>query len=109
MKSQRSHIKKNDTVKVISGNNRGKTGKVLRIDRERGVAWVEHLNMVKRHQRANQQMKQGGIIEKEAPISVANLMPMAPGSDQPTRIRYQRLQSGKKVRVAVKGGDRLDT
>ncbi len=108
MKRSSCHIKKNDMVKVIAGTSKGKTGRVLMIDLERGVALVEHLNMVKRHQRATGQRKQGGIIEKEAPIQLSNLMPVVPGTEQPTRIRYRRLDNGKKVRIAVRGGEQLD-
>ncbi|UCD37779.1 MAG: 50S ribosomal protein L24 [Fidelibacterota bacterium] len=93
-------IKKGDTVKVISGNYRGKTGKVLKVLTNRNRAIVEGINFVKRHSRPTQSNPQGGIIEREASIHLSNLMLVV--NNTPTRVGYRWLEDGKKVRFAKK-------
>ncbi len=99
-------IKKGDTVKVISGNYRGKTGKVLKVLPKRNRAIVEGINFVKRHTRPSQSIPKGGIIEREATIHISNLMLVV--SNTPTRVGYTRLEDGKKVRFAKKIGETVN-
>ena len=94
-------IKKGDQVEVIAGKDRGKRGKVLRVDGKTGRVVVEHVNMVKRHTRPNPGAGvSGGIVEREAPIAASNLMVVSPDSGRPTRVGYTFLEDGRKVRVA---------
>lgn len=92
------HIKSGDTVYVISGKEKGKTGKVIRILRDKRKAVVEKLNMVKRHARPSQRNPGGGIIEKEAGIHISNLMIYCTKCSRPVRIGRKRLSSGEKIR-----------
>lgn len=101
------HIKKGDTVRVISGDDRGKTGRVLRVLPKRKVAIVEGVNFVKRHTKPSQQNPQGGIIEKEAPLNISNVMLVAGG--QPTRSGKRFLETGRKVRVSRETGEDIDS
>ena len=106
---KKSKIKKNDQVVVIAGKNRGARGKVLRVLPARDMAVVERVNMVKRHTRQNPQRGiQGGVLEKEAPIRLSNLMLVDPTSGKPTRIGRKRLADGTGVRVAKKSGATLN-
>lgn len=105
-------IKKNDTVIVISGNNKGKTGKVLKVFPAENRIIVEGVNLRKRHTKASQKNPQGGIIEKEAPINVSNVMILDPKSNEPTRIGKKIIiddKSGKKksVRISKVSGEML--
>jgi large subunit ribosomal protein L24 len=104
-------IKKDDTVKVIAGRDKGKTGRVLHVDRETGKVLVEGVSMVKRHTRPNpsRQIK-GGIAERESPISISNVMIVTSGGIA-TRVGYRMETAGattRRVRVARKGGEILD-
>jgi large subunit ribosomal protein L24 len=109
----RIDIKKEDTVKVLSGRDKGKTGRVLRVDRETGKVLVEHVMMVKRHTRPNpaKQIK-GGIAERESPIYASNVMVVCPGCNKPTRIGHHVavVAGGKtrRTRVCRKCGQTLD-
>ncbi len=109
----RIEIKKNDTVKVISGRDKGKTGRVLAVNRETGKLLVEHVMMVKRHTRPNpaKQIK-GGIAEREGPISVSNVLIVCPGCNKATRIGHHVdvVAGGKsrRTRVCRKCGQTLD-
>jgi len=100
------HIRNNDTVMVITGESKGKIGKVLKVfpDKERVI--VEGVNFIKRHTRPNQQNPQGGIIEKEAPIHISNVKLVHAG--QATKVSYRTLKDGKKVRVARETGEIID-
>ena len=103
-----SLIKKNDQVKVISGRDRGKTGRVLEVDLARNRVLVEHVQMVKRHTRPNPQKNvKGGIVERESPVHRSNVMLLCP-SCGPIRVRQQKLSDGKKVRTCRKCGNTLD-
>jgi large subunit ribosomal protein L24 len=98
-------IKKNDTVLVITGKDRGTRAKVLRVFPEKGTVLVERVNMIKRHTRPNPQRQiQGGILEREAPIAVSKLMLICPESGKPTRVGRKRLENGKGARVAKVSG-----
>ncbi len=96
-------IRKDDNVKVITGRERGKTGKVLRVDLKKVRVWVEGLNMVKRHQKPSQTHKQGGIIEKEAPISLSNVMYYDEKAGKASRVGYKLSEEGK-TRIAKRTG-----
>jgi large subunit ribosomal protein L24 len=102
-------IKKGDSVEVVSGKDAGRRGRVLRVDRDRQRAVVEGVNMIKRHTRPNPQRRiQGGIVEREAPIHISNLMVVSPDSGQRTRVGFKILEDGSKVRVAKVDGAILD-
>jgi large subunit ribosomal protein L24 len=104
----RAHIRKNDTVMVIAGKERGKTGKVMRILADERRATVERLNMVKRHTKARGPQSPYGIVEKEAPIHLSNLMIMCDKCNAPVRIGKQRLEDGRSVRVCRRCREQLD-
>ncbi len=93
------HIVKNDTVKVISGNHKGKVGKVLKVFPGSQRVIVEKVRLVKRHTKPRSQTEQGGIIEKEAPIHVSNVMLVCPKCSKPSRTGVGILSDGTKVRV----------
>jgi len=98
-------IKKNDQVVVIAGKDRGAKGRVLRVLPGRSMAIVERVNLVKRHTRQNPQKGvQGGIIEKEAPVHLSNLMVVDPQTGTPTRVGMVRHSDGTSSRVAKKSG-----
>nr|WP_161955025.1 50S ribosomal protein L24 [Moorella sp. Hama-1] len=102
------HVKKGDTVMVITGKDAGKKGKVLSVAAAKGRVIVEGVNIVKRHTRPTQRMPQGGIIEKEAPIASSNVMLFCNKCNRPTRIGRQILADGSKTRVCKKCGEVLD-
>ncbi|CAH0120724.1 50S ribosomal protein L24 [Paenibacillus sp. CECT 9249] len=102
------HVKKDDTVIVITGKDKGKKGRVIAAYPRENRVLVEGVNMVKKHQKPNQANPQGGIIEQEAPIHVSNVMHVDPKSGKVTRIGYKVLDNGKKVRVAKKSGEVID-
>jgi large subunit ribosomal protein L24 len=100
-------IKKDDNVKVIAGRDRGKTGRVLQVDAEKGKVLVEGVSMLKRHTRPNPQKQiKGGIAERESAIAISNVMVMTAGGVA-TRVGY-RVEGNRSVRVAKKGGETLD-
>ena len=102
------HVAKGDTVVVLSGKNRGKMGRVLRVVPGKGQVIVEHVNMVKRHTRPNPSKGvKGGILEKEGPIDASNVMVVDPSTGKPTRIGHKILADGKKVRVSRKSGEMI--
>ena len=103
-----AHVRKGDTVMVVAGKERGKKGKVLRVIPEKGRVVVERVNMIKKHQRPTQKLRQGGIIEREGSIHLSNVMLLDPNSDKPTRVGMRALADGKKVRVARRSGEMLD-
>ena len=100
-------IKKDDTVQVIAGNDRGKTGKVLRIFPKSNRVIIEGINFIKRHTKPTQQNQKGGIVEKEAPIHISNIMLVVGG--QRTRSGYRFLETGRKIRVSRKTGEDIDS
>jgi large subunit ribosomal protein L24 len=105
-------IRSGDQVRVISGKDRGKSGRVMRTDPSKGRVYVEGLNMIKRHTRPQQSGPSatagqlGGVIEREGPIHISNVMLLDP-KGQPTRVRIERGE-GKRSRVAVRSGETLD-
>jgi len=102
-----TQIRKNDIVKVIAGREKGKVGRVLKIDRERARVFVEKLNMVKRHTKPGKTTPQGGIVEKEAPLSWSNVLIMCDKCNKPTRIAMAGDGAGKRNRGCKRGGDVL--
>lgn len=102
--AERFHIRKGDTVMAVSGNERGKRGKVLEVLRSSRRAIVEGLNVRKKTVRKSQEHPQGGLIEREASMHISNLMPVDPKSGEPTRVRRDR-SSGQARRVSVKSGE----
>jgi large subunit ribosomal protein L24 len=102
-------IRTDDNVIVISGKDKGKTGKVIRVEPETQRVFVEGLNMVKRHQRPvpGRPNLQVGVIEKEGPIHVSNVMVVDPGDNKPTRVRIERAADGARQRVSVRTGTKL--
>jgi large subunit ribosomal protein L24 len=100
-------IRRGDEVEIISGVDAGKRGRVLKVFPERSRALVEGVNLVKRHTRPNQNNQQGGIVEQEAPVHLAKLMPIDPKSGEPTRVRSEQLADGSRVRVATRSGEHL--
>jgi len=99
-------IRKNDMVKVISGNYAGKTGRVLKIYPKTDRVIVEGVNFIKRHTRPSQSNQQGGIVEKEAPIHISNVMLLF--NNKPTKVGYRTLKDGKKVRYSKETGEVID-
>ncbi len=103
-----ARVKKNDTVMVIAGKERGKIGKVLRVLPTENRAVVERLNMVKRHLKPRGPQSPGGIVEKEAPIHLSNLMPMCEHCNAPVRVGTRILQDGSKARECCRCNELLD-
>ena len=106
-------IRKDDTVKVIAGKSKGRTGRVLRVDVKGERVYVEGANIVKRHQRprtvrdTQRGGEVGGVIETEGPIHVSNVMLLDPKSNQPTRVRITR-EGGRRKRIAARSGEAID-
>ena len=101
------HIKKGDTVYVLSGEDKGKQGKVLSVNIEDQRAIVEGLNLVSKHTKPNAKNPQGGIVKQEAPIHVSNLQLIDPKSGKPTRIGRRKNDEGKTVRYSKKSGEEI--
>ena len=101
------HVVKNDTVKILSGKYRGKTGKVLKVFRDEKRVIVEGVNIIKKHSKPTQKNPQGGIIEKEASVHVSNVMVIDAKTNEPTRIGYKYLDDGTKLRYSKKSGEML--
>ncbi len=102
-----ARIKKNDSVMIIAGKERGKIGKVIRIQPQQGRAVVERLNMVKRHVKPRGPQDPGGILEKEASLHLSNLMLVDPQDGRPTRVGF-KVVDGRKMRVSRRTGNVLD-
>jgi large subunit ribosomal protein L24 len=109
MSTAKCRIKKDDKVKVITGKEKGKMGKVLRVLRDKERVIIENVNFVKRHTKPGGQTRQGGIIEKEASIHWSNVMLICSKCINPVRVKMQRLEDGKMVRVCRKCGEIVDT
>lgn len=93
---------------VISGRESGKSGKVLSVDLGKGKLIVEKLNMIKRHTKPNQKAKQGGILEREAPIAISNVMFFCPVTQKPTRLGMRKLEDGRRVRYSKKSNETVE-
>lgn len=105
---KKSRIRKGDTVVVIAGRDRGKSGKVLSVDPSAGKVVVEKLNMIKRHTKPNQKVKQGGILEREAPLAISNVMYLCPVTQKPTRLGVRTLADGRRVRFSKKSNEPVE-
>ena len=111
--AKRIRIRRDDQVKVISGKDSGKTGRVIHVDREKDRVFVEGMNIQKRHQRpqtlrdVQRGGEAGGIIEREGPIHVSNVMLLDPKSNEPTRVGVTRGEGGRE-RIAKKSGEAID-
>lgn len=103
-----NHIKKNDEVIVISGNDKGKKGKVLAVNHESGRVIVEGINMATMHKKPRRQGEAGGIIRQEAALNMSNVMHICKKCGKPTRIGYTVLKDGSKVRVCKKCNENFD-
>ncbi|MEW6542063.1 MAG: 50S ribosomal protein L24 [Nitrospirota bacterium] len=101
-------LKKGDTVMVIAGRERGKTGKILSIDLAGGKVTVEKLNVIKRHTKPSQKNRQGGILEREAPIAISNVMYFSANLQKPVRLGIKVLENGQRVRVSRKDQQVID-
>jgi large subunit ribosomal protein L24 len=101
-------IRKNDSVMVISGRERGKTGKVLRVNPRTDAVFIERVNMVKRHTKPRSPQQAGGIVEKESSIPAANIMLMCDKCNAPVRVGRKTLADGRKVRICRRCGETLD-
>ena len=101
------HIKKGDTAFVNAGEYKGQKGRVLEVNRATNRAIVEGINMISKHTKPNAQNPDGGIIKKEAPIHISNLMLIDPSSGEPTRIGRRRNDKGKLVRFSKKSGEEI--
>jgi large subunit ribosomal protein L24 len=104
----RQKIKKDDTVIVIAGKERGKTGKVVRVFAEKDKVIVERVNMIKRHRKPQGPQSPGGILEKEAALHISNVMLICPSDNTPTRVGRRRLENGKWVRVSRRSKQDID-
>lgn len=101
-------IRKNDSVMVIAGKERGKTGKVLRVNLDKNAVIIERVNLVKRHTKPRGPQQPGGIVEKEAAIHVSNVMMMCDKCNAPVRIGRKLLADGKKLRICRRCSEALD-
>lgn len=102
------HVRRGDTVAVIAGRERGKRGKVLRVLRDSGRVLVEHVNMIKKHQRPTQKLRQGGIIEREGPLALSNVLLVCAACGKASRAGIKVLTDGRKVRVCKRCGESMD-
>ncbi|MFA5354200.1 MAG: 50S ribosomal protein L24 [Thermodesulfovibrionales bacterium] len=101
-------VKKGDNAVIISGKNKGKTGRVLTVQPLEDKVIVEGLNVVKKHMKPSKTYSQGGIIEKEAPLHISNVMVICPKCNKPTRIGNTVLEGGKKLRTCMKCKEVID-
>jgi large subunit ribosomal protein L24 len=104
-----THVKKGDRVVVIAGDDKGKVGEVLRVHPAEGKVLVQGVNRVYRHLRPSRQHPQGGRIQKEMPVSLSNVLPVDPKTNQPTRVAFRLEKDGSKVRIAKKSNRPLGT
>jgi large subunit ribosomal protein L24 len=113
MTQHRARIRRDDMVKVLAGKDKGKTGRVLRVQPKKQRVFVEGMNIQKRHQRprsirdAQRAQEVGGVIEREGPIHISNVMVLDPKTNEPTRVSIRR-EGGRRERVAKKSGEAID-
>ena len=103
-------LRTDDEVVVISGKDKGKSGKIIRVDRSKGRVYVEGINMVKRHQKPNpaRPNAQVGVIEREGPVHVSNVALLDPKDRKPTRVGTRRTEDGTRMRVTRRSGTEID-
>ncbi|MEE2954475.1 MAG: 50S ribosomal protein L24 [Bacteroidota bacterium] len=104
---KKNNIKKNDMVLVLSGESKGSKGKVIKVYPNTTRVIVEGVNLVSRHTKPNANAQEGGIIKKEAPIHMSNVMLIDPKSGEPTRIYVQKNKEGRKIRISKKTGEEI--
>ena len=109
-KNLKTRLKKNDTVKVISGNAKGATGKILFVDRKKGRVIVEGVNIIHRHTKPNQKNPQGGIIKRESAIEISNVQLICPKTNEPTRLGMEVITDettgkNRRMRLSKKSGE----
>jgi large subunit ribosomal protein L24 len=102
------HVRRGDLVGVIAGRERGKRGKVLRVLTDKNRVVVEHVNMIKKHQRPTQKLRQGGIIEREGALALSNVLPICGSCDKPSRTGSKLLADGRKVRTCKRCDEPID-
>jgi len=107
MERKKFHVKKNDLVMVIAGRDKGKSGKILSVLSKKNRVIVEKVNFIKRHTRPSAKQRQGGIIEREGPINISNVMLICTKCNKPSRIGKKYLEDDKKVRICKKCGEIL--
>jgi large subunit ribosomal protein L24 len=107
MERKKFHVKKNDLVMVIAGKDKGKSGKILSVLSKKNRVIVEKVNFIKRHTRPSAKQRQGGIIEREGPINISNVMLICTKCNKPSRIGKKYLEDDKKVRICKKCGEIL--
>jgi large subunit ribosomal protein L24 len=103
-----AHVRRGDLVGVIGGGERGKRGKVLRVLQDKGRVLIEHVNMIKKHQRPTQKLRQGGIIEREGPVHLSNVLLVCSRCDRPVRTGIKVLADGRKLRACKRCGEAID-
>jgi len=106
--SKKYHVKKDDQVMVMAGKEKGKSGKLLRVIAKKEGALIEKVNFVKRHSRPSGQNRQGGIVEKEAPLPLSNIMLICARCTVPVKVGRKVLDDGKRVRYCKKCGEHID-
>jgi len=104
----RFYIRKNDLVMVTTGKEKGKSGRVLKVVPEKEKIIVEKINFIKRHTRPHGQQRRGGILEKEAPLHVSNVMLLCEKCNKPVRMRHRLIEGGTKARICQKCGESFD-
>ncbi len=104
-----TRVKKGDMVVVLTGDDKGATGEVLRVDVEAGKVLVQGVNRVYRHVKPSRRSPKGGRMQKEMPINISNVLPVDPKTNQPTRVGFRVAEDGSKVRFAKKSGESLGT
>ncbi|MEJ5358928.1 MAG: 50S ribosomal protein L24 [Desulfobacterales bacterium] len=109
MKFDKVAIRKDDKVKVLTGKDRGKIGKVLQVFRKKERILVEKVNLIKKHTRPSAKNRQGGIVEAEAPIHWSNVLLICNKCMAATRVRFRTLEDGKKQRICVKCGEAVES
>lgn len=106
--SKKYHVKKDDQVMVMAGKEKGKSGKLLKVIAKKDGALIEKVNFVKRHSRPSGQNRQGGIIEKESPVPLSNIMIICSKCAGPVKVGRKILEDGKRVRYCKKCGEHID-
>lgn len=106
--SQQFRIKKGDMVSVITGKDKGKTGQVLKVIRQDNCLLVQGIKLIKKHQKQTMS-QEGGIIQKESPIHISNVAHIDPVSKKPTRVGIKFLKDGRKVRIAKRSGETIES
>ena len=103
-----AHVRKGDTVVVVAGKERGKRGRVLRVIPEKNRVVVERINMIKKHKRPTQKLRQGGIIEREGALALSNVLLVCGRCDKASRTGIKELNDGRKIRVCKRCGEPVD-